>query len=173
MDELTKLATKYKADKWGKHHYTPVYYEMFKDRRESVKKVLEIGTAEGASMFMWRDFFPKATIYGGEIDKKRVELMQGHDRINVMECNQYEWRDLDRLIDTTGGDIDLFVDDGSHQPKHQVFTCVFLINLLVSGATYIIEDVADISIIEKLSRYNPEVVRVGKRYDDVLLIIRK
>lgn len=43
MTELCELAYKYGTDKCPqiKHFYTPYYYKLFKDRRLSVKKVLE------------------------------------------------------------------------------------------------------------------------------------
>jgi hypothetical protein len=96
MDQLTKLAVKYKTDKWGKHHYTPVYYDLFKDRRETVKNVIEIGVAEGAGLFMWREFFPNATIYGAEFDKQRVDFLMGEerDRITVFKCDQSKEKTL-------------------------------------------------------------------------------
>ena len=94
MNDLDKLEVKYGADKWGKHHYTPVYYEMFKDRRDSVKKVVEIGTGEGASIAMWNDFFPNAQIYGADIDPKRVTLPMTYPRITITRCDQTSDDDL-------------------------------------------------------------------------------
>ena len=174
MDELSKLAQKYGADKWGKHHYTPVYFDLFKDKRLLVKKVLEIGVGEGASLFMWREFFPNAIIYGGEIDQKRVDKLQGLDRIKVVQCNQRSEDDLIDLIDQIGGDIDFIIDDGSHRPQDQVFTCLKIMPFLTSASEYVIEDVADERIEEQIpSRYDVAVKKVGKRYDDRLIFVKK
>jgi len=177
MNDLDKLAVKYGADKWGKHHYTPVYYEMFKDRRDSVKKVVEIGTGEGASIAMWNDFFPNAQIYGADIDPKRVTLPMTYPRITITRCDQTSDDDLIDLLNSTDSDIDLFVDDGSHKPEDQVFTCEQIVPSLDAGATYVIEDVADETIFEKIksrfSYYNCQMVKLGKRYDDRLIIIYK
>ena len=170
MDTLTKLAIKYKTDKWGKHHYTPYYYNLFKDWRESVKKVVEIGAGEGASLRMWRDFFPNALIYGGEVDEGRVFK---EDRIEVFKCDQADTLDLMDLIVKTGHDIDLFVDDGSHKPEDQVFTLNNIMPNLHKGTIYIIEDVSDPSIMKEIDVYKPEMVEIGKRYDDRLIIVRK
>ena len=173
MNELDKLAIKYGADKWGKHHYTPVYYDLFKDRKETVRKVIEMGTGEGASLFMWNDFFPIAQIYGADIDPKRVTLPLIYPRIIITKCDQTSMDDLIDLLNLTDSDIDLFVDDGSHKPEDQIYTCLQILPSLDKGAIYVIEDVADPSISEKLKRYNPEVIKVGKRYDDRLIIIKK
>jgi len=187
MDALTELAIKYKTDKWGKHHFTPFYYDLFRNnsKRRKVKKVLEIGVAEGAGLFMFRDFFPNATIYGAEIDQVRVDKLQGLDRIQVFKCDQSSKPDLIILFSEVGFDIDLIIDDGSHKPEDQVFTCLSTLLFLKRGAVYVIEDVADESIADEigselrrdfgagLNKFSkPEVIKVGKRYDDRLVIIK-
>lgn len=172
---LDLLAQKYGTDKWGKHHYTPVYYELFKDRRESIQKVLEIGPAEGAGLFMFRDFFPNATIYGAEIDKKRVNKLRGLDRIHVYQCDQSSREDVERLIGQIGSAIDIVIDDGSHEPTDQVFTCIEMMPMLTKEVVYIIEDVAYPDLVgESLDNagFDVEVKRVGDRYDDCLVIVR-
>jgi len=168
MDELTKLAVKHGTDKWGKHSYSPYYYDLFKDRKNSVSKVLEIGVAEGAGMRMFRDFFPNAMIYGAEIDPDRVI---SEDRIITYECDQYSNSDLLNLIDHTGTDIDLVVDDGSHIPDHQIYTATSLMSVLDPGVIYIIEDVASPRVAKALSDYKIEVKEFSKRYDDRIIKI--
>ena len=169
MDILTKLAIKYKTDKWGKHHYTPIYHDLFKDKKESVKKVIEIGVAEGAGVRMFRAYFPNAMIYGAELEEERLFE---EDRIKVVKCNQWLLDDLVRLVEVTGKDVDLVVDDGSHVPEDQVASCIALMSMLDKDVTYIIEDVADVGIMGKLSKFDLELVVCGERYDDRLLIVR-
>ena len=172
MDDLTQLAIKYGTDKWGKHHYTPVYYDLFQDKRNEVKKVLEIGPAEGAGLFMFRDFFPNATIYGLEVDEERVKKLQGMDRIIVYRADQGLMEDL--AIENFYDDIDIVIDDGSHNPIDQIFTFHAIMPYLKKGAIYIIEDVADTDIISILStKYYIEVKELGNRYDDRLIIAKK
>lgn len=174
MDPLTELAIKHGADKWGKHHYTPVYFDLFKDRRETVKKVLEIGTAEGAGLKVFRDFFPNATIYGAEIDKKRVENLQGLDRIAVFEFDQSLTKNIADLFDYLY-DLDLVIDDGSHNPADQIFTCLGAMPFLNNDAIYIIEDVTNETaemLFRLLTKYNITIKKVGDRYDDRLVIVR-
>lgn len=173
-DELSQLAKKYGTDKWGKHHYTPVYYDLFKDKRNEVKKVLEIGPAEGAGLFMFRDFFPNAIIYGAEIDEHRVNKLRGLDRIVPFGCDQSKQKDLMMIYQRFGVDFDLIIDDGSHKPSDQATSCWSLYNFLAEGGYYIIEDVANAKVVmERLNPLNPELKRVGDRYDDQLIIIKK
>jgi len=169
MDKLTKLAIKHKTDKWGKHNYTPFYYDLFKDKVKEVKKVVEIGAGEGAGLRMFRDFFPNAQIYGGEIDNNRLFT---EDRITVFKCNQTNEMDLASLIIETGMDIDLFIDDGSHKPEDQIFTCLVIMPYLVKDSIYVIEDVSDPDIIKKLSKYDCKVVEFSERYDDRIIVVK-
>lgn len=170
MDELTNLAIKYGTDKWGKHKYTPYYHKLFKGMKKYVKKVVEVGAAEGAGLRMFREYFPNAMIYGAEIDKKRIFK---EDRIEVIECDQSKVKDLAKLLDKTGFDIDIMIDDGSHKPKDQVLTALTVLPLIKKEAIYVIEDVADPTILEYFEDdYACEIVKLSKRYDDRLLIIR-
>src|SRR3990167_5025089 len=172
MDTLSELGIKYGTDKIGKHNYLPTYYELFrnKSKRRKVKKVLEIGVAEGAGVRMFRDFFTNATIYGAEIEDGRIF---SEDRIQIIKCDQSSFKDLLNLVDTTGRDLDLVIDDGSHVPEHQLYTCLQLLPLLPKGSIYIIEDVADEEVFKGIpDTWNKKMIRVGKRYDDRLIIIK-
>ncbi len=179
QDELSLLAYKYKADKCPqlKHTYTPYYYELLKDRKNVIKKVLEIGTAEGASMFMWRAFFPKAQIYGAEIDPARVALMEGQERIAVVRCDQTSEADLKNVILTTGPDLDLVIDDGSHVAADQIFSCKKIMPLLQKHAIYIIEDCQLWhSVSGQLKEYDVEIPTLTrnrwKKRDNYLVVVR-
>jgi len=175
MTPLCELAFKYGTDKCPqiKHSYTPYYYELLKDRRESIKKVMELGIGfhpnlatddrvydrglkrmyhKGASLKMWRDFFPNAQVYGVDrqpgimFEDKRIETFLGDERST---------EDWERILAQTGTDIDLFIDDGSHRESHQVSTCKFLMPKLDQGVIYIIEDVkTEANLSVALPEYN-------------------
>ena len=68
---LTELAVEFGTDKWGVHRYTPHYERHLQHLRRETFTLLELGIGgykkrrrSGASMKMWRWFFPKATIVG-------------------------------------------------------------------------------------------------------------
>jgi predicted O-methyltransferase YrrM len=177
MTELCDLALKYNSDKCPqiKHSYTPYYYDLLNPRRTIIKKVLEIGTAEGASLFMWRDFFPHAMIYGAEIDPERVKLMNDQQRIRVFTCDQRIESNLENVIVHTGPDLDLVIDDGSHVMADQIFSCKTLMPLLQRHTIYIIEDARYWqTIVPQLSEYNVEVPKLAhvRRRDNILIIVR-
>ena len=180
MTELCDIAFKYGTDKCPqiKHHFTEFYHEMFKDRRETVKKVVEIGiglfptkNTIGASLYMWRDYFPNAMIYGADIDPS---LLFTDERIETIWCDQTNAEDLRRLISIVGNDVDLFIDDGLHTPASQGFTCTTIMPLL-ENPIYVVEDAGYLDFLSQLTDYNCQVLRRSKRKynDDRLVVVRK
>jgi hypothetical protein len=148
MTYLCQLARKHGTDKGGHHlqrgdtchNYTPAYHAMFKDRREGVKSVLEIGIGGGHSLRMWKDYFPSATIYG--IDSNAECLAQAEDRIQCFTADQYNEAELNRALEQIKSALfDLIVDDGSHEPAHQIFTAQMLLPYLANDGIYVIEDI--------------------------------
>ncbi len=169
---LSLLAIKYDCDKWGaKHSYTDWYYETFKDRAATVRKVVEIGVGEGRSLRMWRDFFPNAHIYGMDVAAARVFQ---DERITVYKGNQHSVHDLRGLVDKVGSDVDLFIDDASHRPPDQAFTARTIMPLLGKGATYVIEDVAvllDPATFDGYDWHEPQLEH-RRRHDNRLIVVR-
>jgi hypothetical protein len=186
MTELCELAFKYRTDKCPQinHTYTPVYYELLKDKKESFKKVLEIGIGTvysmrhvdkyivGASLKMWRDFFPNAQIYGVDIEE---ECMFEDERIKTFQMDSTRHRQLSRLIGVIGSDIDLVVDDGPHSTRLQLRTVRNLMPLLQKSVLYIIEDCKSPELIkENLPEYDVEIIRLEKiTHDNNLVIVRR
>ena len=171
-NRFEEIAKRYGTDKVTKHNYGAVYYGLFinKNKRRRVKKVLEIGSGEGLGLRTFRDFFTNAMIYGAEIEEGRIF---SEEKIQVIKCDQSSFKDLLNLIDTTGRDLDLVIDDGSHVPEHQLYTCLQLLPLLPKVSIYIIEDVANDEVFKGIPKYwNKEMIRAGKRYDDRLIIIK-
>ena len=174
-DELSLICYKYHSDKCPqiKHGYTPFYYELLKDKRDSIKNVLEIGAGDGASLRMWRDFLPNAQIYCGELEDYRIF---NEDRIHTFKCDQSQKDSLVSLIEKTGTDIDLFIDDGSHESAHQILTCRVLMPLLKEDVIYIIEDVRVRNhFVELFKEYDChfEEIHHRNRQDDRLIIVKR
>lgn len=185
---LCEIAYKYSTDKCPQlfHTYTPFYYELLKDKRNSFKKILEIGVGcsdvmprryknyiTGASLYMWRDFFPNAQIYGADI---LPETMFEADRIKTYICDQTKKEDLINLITQIGADIDLVVDDGLHERHTQIDTCRTLMSLLKKDVIYIIEDIKYINHYARyLKGYNCQLVPSvsGKNMDNIIVVRNK
>lgn len=184
MTPLCELARKYGTDKCDKHNFTPTYHAAFKDRAESVKRVLEVGIKRGASLRMWQEFFPNATIYGVD---HNPDTFINHGRIQSFHGDQ---KDPGSLIEcarkaTAAGLLDVIIDDGSHHWSLQLATATALLSFLAPDGIYVIEDVMmrvrkgvrvdDPKFIRNRlpPGYDTEVVRTGEGDDDVLLFIRR
>jgi len=153
MTPLCELASKYGTDKGGDcidkpHSYTVAYYELLKDRRESTRKVLEIGVGlascmyatykTGASMYMWEEFFPNADIFAFDMNP---QAMFSAGRIKTFIANQGSVPSLEAAMQNVGKDVDFIVDDGSHHPPHQILTMKTLLPYLAKNGIYAIEDI--------------------------------
>ena len=172
---LCELAFKYKTDKCPQigHTYTPRYYELLKDKKESFKKVLELGVGTvvsmkhvkgyipGASHRMWRDFFPNAMIYGTDIDPR---CLFEDDRIKTFQVDTHrDWKKFSAIIKEIGYDIDLVIDDGPHKTPIQLVTVRRLMPILDKGVIYIIEDSHNpYAIRDNLPEYDCEVLDLTK-----------
>lgn len=196
ITELCKIAYKYGTDKCPqiKHSYTPFYYELLHGKKHSIRKILEIGigyyrknnhtpetvyqhgTAQhllrGASLYMWREFFPNAQIFGADI---RPETIFEDERINTYLVDERKKGDLVKLIKNIGADIDLVIDDASHHVDDQIFLAKTLLPLLKKDVIYIIEDVTHSKLIRKSlgDAYDyilPDIPR--KWHGDMILVIK-
>lgn len=144
--KLNSIGLKYKTDKSSLlHNYLDKYEALFSDP-DSVNKVVEIGLQRGRewrhensllpSMRMWEDFFPNAEVFGFDIK----QLKPVSDRMTILQGDQGSERDISILQDLIGYEVDLIIDDGSHNPIHQLHTFFRLFDNLRSGGKYIIED---------------------------------
>lgn len=142
--DLTALAKHFKTDKWGNHYYTPHYQRHFEHLREQPIRLLEIGIGGyarerdgGASLRMWKHFFPNGQIVGLDIqDKSFVE----EERIKVYQGDQSD-PDLLTRIHEESGPFDIIIDDGSHRVFHVLPSFETLFPLLKDDGIYAIEDI--------------------------------
>jgi len=124
------------AHKW--HHYLPIYDRYFAARRGTPVRFLEIGVSKGGSLKMWREYLgPEAVIFGIDIEPACADLNGHHAQVRI--GSQADPDFLAGVVDEMGG-IDVVLDDGSHQMDHVHETLRILFPRLVSGGTYMIED---------------------------------
>jgi hypothetical protein len=152
--ELCKLAEKHLTDKGPRFHgYTKHYYEAIMKYMDpnTVTTVGEIGIGyidcmchvsdaytPGASLRMWRDFFPAATIYG--FDNHRPTLFQ-ETRITCKYMDQSSIHSIYEALGSCGNKFDILVDDGSHIIEHQLLTKTEASKYVKEGGLLIIEDI--------------------------------
>jgi hypothetical protein len=140
---LPALAMLHGTDKWGLHWYARHYQHHFSPLRRKRFNLLEIGVGGhhapdrgGASLRMWKSFFPRAHIYAIDIfDKSALQ----EPRITIFQGSQDD-PDFLRRIAREIGTIDVIVDDGSHVNQHVMTAFETLFPLLADGGIYALED---------------------------------
>lgn len=205
-DLVSQLCDKYGSDKggiktsgqsypWPLHTYADFYSRLFSHCRQSVKKVFECGLGTnnpdlvssmgahgkpGASLRVWRDYFPNATVYGADIDR---DILFEEDRIRTFYIDQLDPTAIAAFWQRVGiGDFDFMLDDGLH--TFEAGSCLFehSVSRLAQDGVYIIEDVGPSDLlryknffsktdyaVDYVTMFRPNV-RLG---DNNLVVIRK
>lgn len=147
FDFLDKLGLKYNTDKAslynrrgtvGKGHDYLKYYELFLSTMKNEEFALvELGCYTGASLKMWKEYFPYAHIIGVDLNEKLSVLEQ--ERISFV-CSDAVADDLPQKLITLNKNIMCIIDDCSHAWGDQRRSFEMLFPILQSGGYYIIED---------------------------------
>lgn len=135
LDELAALHGTDKRD--GRHNYTSIYEQCLAPWRHRPVSVLEIGVKDGASLRMWRDYFPNGEIHG--IDVVPDTVRHAGDRIHVHIGDQRDRVFLEATAEQTGP-LDIVLDDGSHRYQDQSASLRTLWKHVKPGGIYIVED---------------------------------
>jgi hypothetical protein len=145
--ELRRLATIYLTDKWwdatGGHRYATHYERHFGHLRRKKITLLEIGIggsedprSGGASLRMWRRYFPNAQIVGLDI---RDKSPHAEKRIRIYQGDQSDEKLLRQIVSDVGRP-NVIIDDGSHINWHVIKTFEVLFPLLADDGIYAVED---------------------------------
>ncbi len=144
--------------KWSANNYVDVYEAYFQRLRTKPISILEIGlgvTGEnwqskiahgrniqgGASLKMWSQYFPKAQIYGIDINDASY---LNDERVSTFVVDQGNIEDLLKFVKSMGKiRFDFIIDDGSHRADHQQISLQALFPLLKPDGVYFIEDLND------------------------------
>jgi hypothetical protein len=163
---LCRLMTWYGSDKgsmtWygnyqtmGFHNYTTVYAALFAPLRERPLRIFELGLGSnnpnmpanmsvegrpGASLRGWRDFFPRALVYGADIDR---DILFSEERIKTFYCDQLDPAAIARLWaepELRGG-MDILIEDGMHSFEANISFLEGSLEQLRPGGFYVVEDI--------------------------------
>jgi hypothetical protein len=153
-DQLRPLFDKFGSDKSTYHDYHLLYGSILSDP-ESVTTVFEVGLGSnnqdvvsnmvgrgdqpGASLRAFREFLPRAQIYGADIDRR---ILFQDERISTFFIDQTDPTSFDALGAALPGDCDLIIDDGLHSPNANIATLSFGLGKLKVGGWVVVEDIA-------------------------------
>lgn len=191
MSYLESLFTKYGTDKgiWG---YTPYYEEALGKQRLRVQRVLEIGicghrdipnNVVGASLFVWRDYFPEALITGLDNDSRFI--FHDQDRIGTHLIDAYDGLAMGKLFIPkfeAGVRFDFICDDAVHDPDPQMHLFRTLWPMVAPGGVYAIEEACPYKVpdgdlikhmVQPLVEQMPGVdfVKEGRTHKDERLLL--
>jgi ubiquinone/menaquinone biosynthesis C-methylase UbiE len=153
---LDELGIKYSTDKasqprprwgddWGQsvayplHDYLRKYEIFFSALRDSSFTFVEIGIGQGASLRMWKEYFPNARIVGIDIRPEVKEYEEERIEIHIINGEEKEAAEL--IKDKYGTPL-IVVDDGSHTFAGQRQQLDNIYPLVAEGGFYIVEDLS-------------------------------
>lgn len=137
-ESLFEIGARHGTDKAaGQRQLLHIYESLLAPIRDDEVTVFEIGVLDGASLRMWRDFFPKGRIFGLDFKPEAVE--HADDRIGIFIGDQTDIGVLDQILAETGK-LDIVVDDGGHWARQQTASLIYLWPHLKPGGFYVVED---------------------------------
>jgi SAM-dependent methyltransferase len=150
---LKGLFEKYGSDKSSTHDYHFIYGHVLSGSGE-ITRILEIGLGSnnedvvsnmgrmgkpGASLRAFRDFLPRAKVFGADVDRR---VLFEEDRIKTYFVDQTDLRTFDDLGQEVGRDFDLIIDDGLHTINANLAVIIFGLPRLKAGGWLVIEDIS-------------------------------
>jgi hypothetical protein len=155
--KLKSLFDNYGSDKANAHDYHLVYGSILSEP-DSVTAIIEVGIGTnngdivsnmqgegkpGASLRAFREFLPRARIYGADFDRACLFEEQ---RIKTFFVDQTAPQPFDLISSAIDGDFDLIIDDGLHSPNANIATLTFALARLKVGGWFVAEDIAPAAV---------------------------
>lgn len=153
---LDELGIKYGTDKasvypfWNRmysideftHDYLRHYEKVFGKLKNEKFDLIEIGVLGGASLKMWKEYFPYARIVGVDINPDCAKYAEDRIEIVIMDGTTKKFSEY---ISSRYDNIRIIIDDGGHTWKMQQSSLEYLFPLLQRGGYYVIEDILPFS----------------------------
>ena len=188
---LMDLVDNERTDKNTIHAFLELYEELFKMKKNTATKVLEVGLGQcGAchcgSIKLWRDYFINANVYGIDIYDE-IHLWDGiknDERIHIYtSTDAYDEKNVKRLFVDNNIRFDIVLDDGSHRLDDMKKFIKLYSLLLKDDGILIIEDIPSITWLYELKNIVPDELKKyiktydlrykKSRYDDIVFTINK
>lgn len=200
--KLCKIMCDYGSDKGnGTHHnYTTLYEKLFNKYQNQEINIFELGLGTnntdvksnmghsgkpGASHYGWAEYFPKAKVYGADIDKR---VLFNTERIQTFYCDQLDEKCIRDMFSNEvlkNIKFDIIIEDGLHEFEGNRIFLINSIDKLKDGGIYISEDllwetiqefkkiIPDLKKQFSLKYINIIFIPGANHVDNALLIIQK
>ncbi len=137
-ENMTNTINIENTDKFFWHRYDAIYTDELSQLKD-VKKIVEFGVFKGDSVRWLNREYSNAKIYAADILPIQPEWTE-NDSIIYYQLDQDKVSEIQSFFGTTGNEIDLIIEDGSHFPQHQKNCLLIGMNYLKSEGIYILED---------------------------------
>ena len=153
-EELAELFNQYGSDKATRHGYYIVYASILDQLGMNNEiNLLEIGLGTnntdvashmgiagrpGASARAFRDFLPRARIFGADVDRRILFSEERIETFYVDQTDRESFLELDRALPA---EMDLMIDDGLHLPTANINSLWYFLSRIRLGGFAVIEDI--------------------------------
>jgi hypothetical protein len=168
-EELKRCFNAFGSDKASIHDYHHLYGHILRDR-DNIGAVFEVGLGTnnrsivsnmgvegrpGASLRAFRDFCPRAQVWGADVDR---QILFEEERIRTVFVDQTDPETFKQLEPLLPAHLDLVIDDGLHAPHANLATLAFGLSRIRRGGWVVIEDIsaAAISLWQCVAAILPE-----------------
>ena len=163
---MCRVMAKYGSDKGsGWHNYTGVYSRLFESFFDSNVRIFELGICRvddgdgrpGASLRAWREMFPRARVFGADIER---QVLFTEDRIDTFYCDQLDpiaIRELWAQPKLHEG-MDILIEDGLHTYAASISFLEGSLERVRPGGYYVVEDITH-SDLQLWHKQIPEYVK--------------
>ena len=147
--ELCFLGAKCQTDKspfnpqGHRHPYTPFYSMFLATHKNKPVRFVEIGVATGASVQMWCNYFKNGELFFFDRDENFLQNAASFGYTNAKFGNM-DVRSAESIrsnLEATGGNLDVILDDSSHDVWDQKIIVEAALPFLKPGGILLIEDV--------------------------------
>jgi hypothetical protein len=152
---MCRVMTRYGSDKGNSwHNYTTVYSNLFEKLRNREIRLFELGLCRvdpqesgrgvghpGASLRGWRELFPRAMVFGADIDRN---VLFNEDRIQTYYCDQLDSQAIRDLWAQPAlqSEMDIIIEDGLHTFPASISFLEGSLERVRVGGTYVVEDIS-------------------------------
>lgn len=152
--------------------YTAIYSLLFSQIKNKKINFAEIGIEKNASIKMWREYFPFASIYAFEYDDLKISAAKKNNLIKTFyfKINVNNENSINESFYKTKSKFDVIIDDSTHNFNDQIRIIKNCHKFLNPGGILIIEDIFRYKKEHAESNYYNNLKSVLKFYDEIFFI---
>ena len=148
----------YDYEKKITHKYSVFYEKYLKKNKKKKLSILELGSHEGKGIASFYFFFPNANFYGANINPFQMKYTS--KRITELYVDVSCKEIVDNLANHINEDLDLIIDDASHNLKDILLALPILFRKLKQNGFYVIEDADQFKVYKELNPTNDKMTPI-------------